>query len=211
MIGLIFQHVAGSLVWYGIRASGIVSAVLLTFIVLLGIGQVTGWTYRFVEPIKAWAIHRAMALALVAGIATHICLVLFDLRFPFTLPQVLIPFLSTYNNGTTLLGLPLGIFAITFGILAMYGITLIVLTSLGWIENKKGPWQKVHYLSYPVALFVVLHVLYTGTDTRNGWFRLLWIIILILILVGIFFRLRRRGNLEKTRMSQSQVSSQFHM
>ena len=197
MLGLIFQHIANSWVWYGIRASGIVSAILLFGVVIVGIGQVTGFTYRFIEPIKAWAIHRAMALALIAGIATHVCLVLFDLHFPFTLPQVLIPFLSIYNNGTTLLGLPLGIFAITFGILAMYGIILIVSTSLGWIENKKRPWQKVHYLSYPTAFFVILHVLYTGTDTRTGWFRLLWIILLILLIIGISMRMHRRGSLEK--------------
>lgn len=198
MIALIFERIAGSWTWYGVRASGFIAAALLILTILMGIGQVTGFTYRYIEPIKAWAIHRATALAMSASIALHILLLLIDKHVKFSLAQILVPFLSTYNNGTKLLGIPLGGLAIGFGVLAMYGIALIILTSLGWIDSKKGLWQKVHYISYPVALFVILHVLYSGTDVRIGWVRIVWIILAIVVLAGFISRLARSGSLKKT-------------
>lgn len=197
MFELALGRIADSWVWYGIRASGFVAAGLLIITILLGIGQVTGFTYRYIEPIKAWAIHRATALALCASIAAHIILLLFDKHVSFSLPQVLIPFLSNYNNSTKVFNLPLDGFAITFGVIAMYGIAIIVSTSLGWIDSKKGLWQKFHYIGYPTALFVVLHVLYTGTDVKQGLLRIIWIILALIVLIGFIGRLRRSGSLKK--------------
>lgn len=195
MTTLAFDRILSSWPWYGIRASGMIAVALLIFTVLMGIGQVTGFTYRYIEPIKAWAVHRAVALSLAVCIAIHILLLLVDQQMRFSLPQILIPFLNTYNNGTKILGLPLGVLAIAFGILAMYGIYLIVFSSLGWINTKKTLWQKIHFISYPVALFVILHSLYTGTDLRHGWLRVVWIIMAIIVIVGFFHRLRRSGSL----------------
>lgn len=197
MIEFAIQRIASSWTWYGIRAAGLVAAVLLVVVIIMGIGQVTGFTYRYIEPIKAWAIHKAMALALAVAILTHISLLLIDQNTRFSLAQILVPFLQGYNNGTKILGLPLGGLAITFGIFAMYGIAIIVLSSLGWIDSKKGLWQKIHYLSYLVAFFVVFHVLYTGTDVKRGWLRAVWIILALVVLVGFIGRLRRRGSLKK--------------
>jgi hypothetical protein len=58
------HRVASSWPWYIIRAAGFTAAGLIILLMLSGIGQVTGFTYRFIAPIKAWAIHKALALAL---------------------------------------------------------------------------------------------------------------------------------------------------
>jgi hypothetical protein len=197
MVSLALQRIASSWPWYGVRAFGLVSAALLVMVILMGIGQVTGFTYRYIEPIKAWAIHRALALSLAVSIALHVLMLLIDKQMRFSIPQILVPFVSTYNNGTKLLGLPFGVMAITFGILAMYGIYIIVFSSLGWIDTKKYLWQKLHYISYPVALFVVLHSLYAGTDLKHGWLRAVWIIMGIIVLFGFISRLRRSGSLKQ--------------
>jgi len=115
----------------------------------------------------------------------------------FSLIQILIPFINRYNNGTRILGLPLGSLAIALGIFAMYGIYVIVFSSLGWIDTKKYLWQKLHFISYPVALFVMIHSLYAGTDLKHGWLRVVWIIMIMVVLVGFFHRLRRSGSLAK--------------
>ena len=196
MITLALERFAGSWTWYGIRAAGWVAAILLVLTVLMGIGQVTGFTYRYIEPIQAWAIHKATSLALAVAIAIHIGLLLIDKYMHFSLAQILIPFTSNYNNGTKLLGLGLGSLAIAFGVLAMYGIALIVLTSLGWIDSKKEAWQKIHFISYLVALFVILHVLYSGTDVRSGWLRAIWIILALVVVAGFISRIRRSGSLK---------------
>jgi len=45
---------------------------LLILLMLSGIGQVTGLTYKIVEPVKAWVIHKALALALCGAIVVHV-------------------------------------------------------------------------------------------------------------------------------------------
>jgi DMSO/TMAO reductase YedYZ heme-binding membrane subunit len=166
---------------------------------LSGIGQVTGITYRFIEPVKAWAIHKAMALALCAAIVVHVGFLLVDHYVRFSLIQVLVPFASHYSNGTKLLGIPLGGIAVTLGILAMYCIAIMVATSLNWIDTKKQAWRKLHYLSYAIVFLVFLHALYVGTDLKYGVFRKLWIALGLIIVAGMVARLWRAGTLKRGR------------
>jgi methionine sulfoxide reductase heme-binding subunit len=188
------QRVGTSWPWYVIRAAGFISAGLIVLLMLSGIGQVTGFTYRFLEPVKAWALHKAMALALVVSIAVHIGFLLIDHFVKFSLLQLFVPFLSRYNNHTQLLGLPLGWAAVGLGVLAMYGVVIIVLSSLGWIDTKKRAWRKLHYLSYVVALFVFLHALYAGSDVQYGIFRAAWMFLGLIVVIGMVMRLWRAGS-----------------
>ena len=192
------QRVQTSWQWYVIRAAGILSAGLLVLLMLSGIGQVTGLTYKFIEPVKAWALHKAMAIALCICLFIHILFLLVDKFVPFSIPQVLIPFLSHVNNGSSLFGWALGGLAVSFGILAMYGVVIIVLSSLGWIDTHQKTWRWLHYTGYVVMGLVFLHVLYVGTDFAHGFWRWLWIGLGLLILAGVISRLRRVGSLRKT-------------
>jgi len=192
-VQIVTHRVETSWEWYIVRAAGFVAAFLIVLLVLSGIGQVTGFTYRFIEPIKAWTIHKAMAIALVVSIALHIIFLLLDHYIKFTIPQVLIPFLSHYNNTTQLFGLALGGLAISFGVLAMYGVVILVASSLGWIDTHKRAWRKLHYISYLVALLVFFHVIYSGTDVKYGMFRFAWLFIGCIVIIGIISRLLRSG------------------
>lgn len=185
--------------WYIIRASGFVAAALLILLMLSGIGQVTGLTYRFLEPVKAWAVHRAMALALCVMIAVHGGLLLIDKFLPFSLAQVLVPFQSHYTNKHSLLGVSLGSWSVTLGILSMYAVAIIVASSLGWIDTHKRTWKWLHYLSYFVILAVFLHGASVGTDLRYGTFRTIWVGLFLIVLLGVISRLARVGTLRRKR------------
>jgi hypothetical protein len=193
----ITQRVSASWPWYVIRAAGFVAAGLLVLLMLSGIGQVTGLTYRFVEPIKAWAIHKALAFALCISIAVHIGFLLIDHYLPFNIFQILIPFLSHYNNGTSIGGMALGTVAVAMGIFALYGVVLLVLSSLGWIDTKTKRWRKLHYTSYAVAGLVFLHAAYTGSDLKYGTFRAAWMALGLLVAAGIISRVWRAGTVKK--------------
>lgn len=182
------QRLAVSWPWYVIRAAGFVAAGLLILLMLSGIGQVTGLTYRFIEPVKAWAVHKALAFALVGSLAVHIGFLLIDRFVPFSLTQLLVPFASHYSNHTILPSLAVG-----FGVLAMYGIVIIVLSSLGWIHRQPRRWHALHYLSYLVALLVFLHALGTGSDLKYGLFRAGWLALGLIVGIGILSRLWRAG------------------
>jgi DMSO/TMAO reductase YedYZ heme-binding membrane subunit len=187
------KRVAQSWPWYVIRGAGLVAAGLIFLLMLSGIGQVTGATYRFIEPIKAWAIHRALAITLCLAVSVHVGFLLLDHFVSFSLIQLFFPFISHYNNGTSLYGIPLGGLAITLGVLAMYGLIIIILSSLGWINTRKKQWKKLHYLSYIVAFFIFLHAIYAGSDLKYGLFRKFWIGLGIIVIIGVLSRLLRTG------------------
>jgi predicted ferric reductase len=186
--------------WYIIRAAGFTAAGLLFLLMLSGIGQATGWTYRFMEPIAAWALHKALALALCAAIVVHVGFLLIDHFVRFSLASILVPFVSSYNNKTHFLGLPLGVVAVALGILAAYGVVIIVLSSLLWIDTKKPTWRLLHYLPYVVVVLVFFHALYSGTDLRSGILRDAWIFGGLIILLAIVYRLARAGSLKQDKV-----------
>jgi DMSO/TMAO reductase YedYZ heme-binding membrane subunit len=93
------------------------------------------------------------------------------------------------------LGLPLGGLAMTMGIIAMYGVIIVVLSSLGWINTKKRAWRWLHYLSYIVMLLVFMHALYAGSDLKYGTFRLGWVLLTLVVALGVISRLWRAGTL----------------
>jgi hypothetical protein len=166
----------------------------LVLLMLSGIGHVTGLTYKYIEPIKAWMVHKAMALALGASILVHIASLLIDHFVPFTLTQVLIPFTRRYSNGATVFGLNLAWLAIPAGVFAMYGSYIVLVSSLetvGWIDHKKKLWKYTHVVSYAVMLLAFLHALTTGTDLASGIWRTLWIGISVLMALAVISRLAR--------------------
>ena len=84
-----------------------------------------------------------------------------------------------------------------FGIISMYLVFLIVLTSLGWIDTKKKLWKWVHYSSYIAAIMVFIHALGTGTDLKYGIFRIFMIFLLAVLVVATVMRLYRTGSIKE--------------
>jgi len=193
--GAATHRVETSWEWYVIRAAGFVAAGLLILLMISGICHVTVLTYRFIEPVKAWALHKAMALALCAAIFIHVLFLWFDHFVSFSFVQLLVPFMAHYNTKTTQASMALGGLAISFGILAAYGVIIIVLSSLGWIDSRKKTWRWLHYLGYVVFLLIFLHGLYIGSDLKYGLFRTVWIAGGLIVLLAALSRLLRAGSL----------------
>lgn len=187
------SRIGSSWAWYFIRGAGFAALFLMFLLMISGIGHITGLTYKYIEPIKAWAIHKAIAFGLIFAILIHVTFLLFDHYVSFSVPQVLIPFLNKYNNGTSLFGIHFGMFVIAFGIISMFLIFLIVATSIGWIDSKKKVWKWVHYTSYPVAIMVFIHALGAGSDLKYGIFRLTLIILLVVLILATIGRIYRSG------------------
>ena len=176
--------------WYITRAAGLVAVFLLLLLILSGIGLVTGYTFRFFEPLTAWATHRALGLAFGVAVLVHVVALLFDKYVPFSIAQVLFPFASSYRPAT-IFGAHLGSLYVAFGVFAFYGLAIIIITSLLWVDKKPHIWKLFHILSYFVAILVFFHGLYLGTDLTHGIFRTIWILFGLIVALGIILRLRR--------------------
>jgi methionine sulfoxide reductase heme-binding subunit len=191
------SRVVDSWTWYIIRAAGFMGVALLILLMLSGIGMVTGYTYKLIQPLKAWVVHKALGIALCVAIVIHIGFLLIDHYLRFSLGQILVPFVSGYTNKTNLFGIGLGSFAVAFGVLAMYGTAVVVFSSLYWIDTKKRAWKYLHYVSYFVMFAVFVHALGTGSDVKYGFLRYSFMFAGFLVLLGVISRLRRAGSLNK--------------
>ncbi len=180
--------------WFVTRASGLVAAVLLFSLVLSGIGMLTGHSFRILEPLTAWASHRAMGIALAVAVAIHIVTLLFDKFTSFSLADVLIPFSSDYRP-VEVAGISIGSAWVTFGILALYALAVIIVTSLVFIDRAPHTWRLLHFLTYLVLVLVFFHALMIGTDLSSGILRIAWIAMGVVIIGAIAVRIRRARSL----------------
>lgn len=173
--------------WYVARGSGFIAAISLVILMLSGIGQMTGQTYRFLEPLTAWASHRALGIVFMVSIILHMFVFLFDKFIAFSFLDILIPWFSDFKP-ITFLGINLGSFYLALGVISFYFTLLIVATSLLIINKKPKLWKLTHLLSYIVILFVFFHALLLGTDMTNGIIKAVWIILGNLISIAIIYR-----------------------
>jgi methionine sulfoxide reductase heme-binding subunit len=153
--------------WYFARGSGVVTLVLLTVVVALGIGARSGHTAFGLPRFAVNLLHRNAALLAVVMLLGHLVSLLFDPYAQLRLFDLVVPFVGQYR--------PLwqGL-----GTLAFDLILAIVATSL--LRHRIGArvWRVVHwfaYLCWPIAL---LHGLGTGTDNGTWW---LWTVAMICV------------------------------
>ncbi len=192
---IVKERAENSWPWYIVRASGIVAGVSLILLLLSGIGSVTGHFFRFLDPLTAWASHRALGITFVVSVLIHMFTLLFDHFVPFNLVDILVPWASSYKQ-VTLFGLHLGSLFVALGVLAFYGSIIVVATSLLLVDRKPKLWKLIHYLSYLIIFDVFIHAFFLGTDTGHGTGRILWVIGNVMVLIAIGIRLNRAGRNE---------------
>jgi sulfoxide reductase heme-binding subunit YedZ len=151
-----FTH--GPALWYATRATGLVTILLLTATVLLGIlttGRFAGGNWpRFLTV----GLHRNISLLVVVFLVLHVGTTVVDQFVSIPLTAAFIPFASSYRA----VWLSLGAVALDL---------LIALVATSLIRNRLGlrTWRWVHWAAYvcwPVAL---AHGLGAGTDRDTLW------------------------------------------
>ena len=148
----------GPALWYATRATGLVTLLLLTGSVLLGLltsGRFGGASWpRFLTV----GLHRNLSLLVLAFLALHVGTTVADTFVSIPLTAAFIPFTSSYK-----------MFWLGLGAVALDLLIALVATSL--IRNRLGlrAWRRVHWAAYvcwPVAL---AHGLGIGTDRSTLW------------------------------------------
>ena len=142
------------------------------------------------EPLKAWALHRALSIAMIGAMLVHILFLLVDKFVSFSLVDILVPFSVNYEN-STLFGIQVGSLWNALGIISAYLLVIVTVSSLLIIESQKRTWRWLHWLSYPLAVMLYFHVLFLGTEFKDGILRLAWLAVGAVLFVGILARLRR--------------------
>jgi methionine sulfoxide reductase heme-binding subunit len=148
----------GPFLWYATRAAGLVTLVLLTASMVLGLLNGGRFGTRRWPRFLVQGLHRNLSLLALAFLVLHVATTVIDTYTSIGLQDAVIPFLSSYKRWW--LGL---------GAIASDLFIALVLTSLVRRQIGHRMWRLVHwtaYLCWPVA---VAHGLGIGTDHARTW------------------------------------------
>ncbi len=141
--------------WYVARSAGIVAWALILATIVWGLLLATKVLGK--RPTPAWllSLHRYLGALTVAFVGVHVGAILVDTYTNFSLTNVLVPFTGSWH--------PL---AVAWGIVGMYLLAAIEVTSLLRNRMSKKAWHAVHLLSYFLFATTTVHMLTAGTDVK---------------------------------------------
>jgi sulfoxide reductase heme-binding subunit YedZ len=145
--------------WFVTRAAGLVSLVLLTLTVVLGIFA----TSRSVGS-HAWprflnqGLHRNVSLIGLTLLVLHIGTAVADDYVSVRLRDVVLPVGGIYR--------PVWLGA---GAAALDVLLLVTVTSLARVRLGHRAWRTIHWAGYLTWTLAVVHGLGTGSDAKLGW------------------------------------------
>lgn len=144
--------------WYLSRGTGVVTLVLLTASVVLGILNTRRWSPQRWPRFVIDGLHRNVSLLVLAILAIHVVSVVADSFAPIALKDAVIPFAASYRR------VWLGLGAMAFDLLLAVAVSSMLRGRLG-----HRAWRRVHWLAYACWPVALIHGLGTGTDTTALW------------------------------------------
>ena len=127
----------GTALWYASRATGVVTLLLLTAVLLLGIlvnrqGRLPG-----LPSFAVTGLHRNVSLLAVAFLAIHVITAIVDPYVTIGLAAAVLPFVSSYKP-----------FWLGLGAISLDLIAALILTSLARARMSRRAWRGIHWLAY---------------------------------------------------------------
>jgi sulfoxide reductase heme-binding subunit YedZ len=147
--------VGGRALWYLTRASGLVSLVLLTATIVLGVVASVGWTSERWPRFLSQNVHRNVSLLCLVFLGVHVSTTVVDGYVPIGLVDVFLPFHSPYRP------IYVGLGALGLDLLLAVLVTSALRHRIGY-----GSWRFVHWLAYLCWPIALIHGLGSGTDTQ---------------------------------------------
>ena len=153
------MSLGGPALWYATRAAGIITLLLLTASITLGVitASRSAGSDRWPRFLVI-GLHRNIALLAMTFLVLHVGTTVIDSYTSIGLQDAIVPFLSGYHR------LWLGLGAIASDL-----FIALTVTSLLRLRIRPRLWRTVHwagYLCWPVAL---AHGLGIGTDASSTW------------------------------------------
>lgn len=162
---------------YIARSAGIVSYILMFLVIVLGAGMTTSYIYKYINPTKAWIMHKYLSLALVLSLLTHITALIFDKFINFSLLDIFIPFYSDYK--------PL---FLSLGILGLYLLLIIIISSLWFRLKYHKTWRFIHYFTYVLFISSLVHGYYIGSDSGTLVMKIIYALTAIIFSILFIYR-----------------------
>jgi DMSO/TMAO reductase YedYZ heme-binding membrane subunit len=145
--------VQSSLPWYVARSAGLVTWALLVASMVWGVLLATRALGRRPTPVWLLSMHRYLGGLACVFTVVHVGAVLIDRYVHFSVADALVPFSSAWRPG-----------AVACGVVGLYLLGAIEMTSLARRRLPRRLWRSVHGLSYLLFASSTLHAMTAGTD-----------------------------------------------
>ncbi len=146
------------ILWFATRGSGVVSLVMSTAVVCLGLLIVVRWARPTWPRFLTAALHRRLALLSVVFLVFHIATAILDPYTSLGVVAAVVPLASSYRP-----------VAVALGVISVDLTLAIIGTSL--LRERLGHriWRAVHWLAYGAWPLAVAHSLTAGSDAATPW------------------------------------------
>jgi predicted ferric reductase len=145
--------------WYVSRSSGLVAWGLLTLAVCWGIALSTHVLGRKHQPSWLLAVHRFLGGLSLMFVVLHVVAVVADSHANFGWADVLVPVVTRWRA------------AAVWGIVAMYLLVAVEVTSLMMKRLPKRLWRGIHFVSFVLYVISNVHAIMAGHDVNSMLYR----------------------------------------
>lgn len=146
------------ILWFATRGAGIVSLLLFTIVLSLGILTVVRWQSSRWPRFLTAELHRTLALLSVVFLGVHIATAILDPYTNLGVVAALIPFASSYRP----LWVGLGVISLDLG------VAVLVTSLLRGVIGQRA-WRAVHWLAYGSWPLAIAHTIGSGSDAFAPW------------------------------------------
>jgi predicted ferric reductase len=171
--------VSSTYLWYTTRATGIVTLVLLTFTMVLGLATTTRARARNWPGFAQQEIHRRISMMAVVFLAIHVLTSVLDTFVHVGWLAIVVPFTSPYSR-----------FWVGLGTIALDLMLAVFISSLLRSHLNPGTWRGIHWLAYASWPIALAHTFGMGTDSREHWVIALGALCVFAVGVALLWRIR---------------------
>lgn len=162
--------------WHFIRTSGFLAYFLFTFSIAAGLMYNLSLFHKQ-KPLMM-ELHQTSGWFGMVTVVFHAALLVVDEYVPYAIWEILLPF--SPKNAPFFSGL---------GTLSLYLFLLTLASSDFFIKKlERSIWKKLHLLVFPAWVLMVLHGIFIGTDSAQGWAAFIYGGSVVLILTLLSFR-----------------------
>jgi len=140
--------------WFITRSAGMIAYLLLWLSTVWGLAISSKIIDRLLHRSFTFDFHQVISLLALGFLGLHVFILMADQYLPYSLAQILVPFLSPYRP-----------FWVGIGVLAFYISILVTVTF--YMRQKIGmkAFRLIHYASLAGYLGATLHGIFAGTDS----------------------------------------------
>ncbi len=144
--------------WYATRAAGLVTLLLLTASVLLGVMTAGRFSSDRWPRFLTAGLHRNISLLVLVFLALHVGTTVLDSFVSIQVTAVFVPFVASYKT-----------FWLGLGAIALDLLLALLVTSL--LRGRLGhrSWRRVHWIAYACWPIGLAHGLGTSKDRATTW------------------------------------------